>query len=325
MFIGDDPLKREAMLERISDRVGKLGDITLNKTTFSAPEVESPEAVLAACTTLPFLSERRLVVVKEVESADKILLDALARYVGSPAETTTLVLSGEKLGKSTKLYRNAVAAYPKSYVACDQKTRRGDVEEYIRKVAASMRISMDQAAVSRLRQLVGNSTVALDSEVRKLAGYVVSQQRTCITVEDVDAMVSRREQPKPWDLTDPLSCRDVKRCLSVLSRMEDRDKPLGLMAQCVKRMRELLVVKSLDARPGPMPSLSRQFGGRSDYAYRNHLEYSRNFTEEELIDILDKAADYEEMMKSGYDSGLCFEMWIIGTCTGNWASRQVPS
>lgn len=321
MFIGDDPLKREAMLKRISDRIAALGDISLNKTTFSAPEVESPEQVLAACTTLPFLSERRLVVVKEIEAADKALLDALARYVQSPAQTTTLVVAGEKLAKTTRLYKNATAAYPKSFIACDQKTRRNDVEDYIRKVAASMQVSMEQGAVSRLRELVGNSTVALDSEIRKLAGYAASQQRSIITRQDVDAMVQRREQPKPWDLTDPLSRRDVGRCLAVLSRMDDRDKPLGLMAQCVKRMRELLVTKALDARPGPMPSLAKVFGGRSDYAYRNHLEYSRNFTEEELIDILDKAADYEELMKTGYDPGTCFEMWIIGTCTGSWAAR----
>lgn len=319
LFIGTDHLKTTALVKRMQERVGELGDLELNQTTFSAQDIESPEAVLAACSTLPFLSDKRLVMVKDMEAAGKELLAALAGYVEKPAPTTVLLLIGDKLSKTTKLYKKMTAEFPKAIVSCEEKTKKNEVDDFVRKQASSAGASIDADAVTRLRELVGTSTVAINSEISKLAGYIASQRRSCITKQDVDAMVARREQPKPWDLTDPLSRRNVRRTLEVLSQMDDRDKPLGLMAMCVKRMRELLVTKSLEMRPGS-PPLHKVFGG-NPYAYRNHPEFSRNFTEEELIGILDKAADCEEMMKTGYDPSRCFEMWLAGVCTGVWATR----
>ncbi len=320
LFVGTDHLKRTALVKRMQQRVGELGDLEFNQTSFSAQGLDGADAVLAACTTLPFLSEKRLVLVKDIEAAGKELLAALAGYVESPAATTVLVLIGDKLNKTTKLYKSMSAKYPKGIVACEEKTKRNEVEAFIRQQVASAGLSIETNAITRMRELVGTSTVAINSELTKLSAYVAGQQRNGITMQDVDAMVTRREQPKPWDLTDPLSRRNAKRSLEVLSQMEDRDKPLGLLAMCVKRMRELLVAKSLENRPDS-PPLHKVLGG-NPYAYRNHLEFSRNFTEEELVGILDKAADCEQMMKTGYDPQICFEMWIVGVCTGVWATRQ---
>ncbi len=317
LFVGNDHLKREALVKRMQERVGELGDLTLNQASFSAQDVETPESILAACTTLPFLSEKRLVIVKDIEFANKDLLTVLADYLDNPSTTTVLVMIGDKLSKATKLYKKLSANFPKAIVLCEEKTKKNDIEGFIKSQVASAGVSIDIDAITRLRELVGTSSVAINSEISKLVGYITSNQRSCITMQDVNAMVTRREQPKPWDLTDPLSRRNVKRVLDVLSQMEDRDKPLGLMTMCTKRMRELLVAKSLEMRPGS-PSVAEVLGG-NPYAYRNHLQFSRNFTEEELIMILNKAADCEEMMKTGYDPTYCFEMWLIGVCTGVWA------
>ena len=317
LFIGDDNLKRDALLTRMKQRVGELGDIELNLSTFEAVAVESPDVVVAACNTMPFLSEKRLVVVKDIDLAKgNALSKALAEYIASPMESTILVITGGELKKSTALYKSADKHFPKAIIPCDSKKKRGEVVELARKMMATIGINMEYDAASRLVDLAGTSTVALDAEVRKLRDYVLAQGRTFVTVQDIDAMVTKTQEPKPWDITDALSRRDARACLKLYSELKD-PTPYGTMTLCIKRIRELIVVKSLHHRPGG-GTITDVLGGK-DWMYRNHEKYAAGFTEDELITALDQAAECDRRMKTGADPEVIFPLWLVGVCTGHYA------
>jgi len=294
LFIGDDNLKRNALLSRMKQRVGEMGDITLNLNTFEGPEVEPPDAVVAACNTMPFLSERRLVVVKDIGDAKKAVLDSLADYVVSPMETTVLVLTGDKLNKSSRLYKNAVKQFPKSFIACDSKKKRNEVIDLVCKMMGALGMEFDPAAAAHLVDLVGTSTVTLDAEVRKVRDYVAAQGRGFVDVRDVDAVVVKATEPKPWEIVDAMSKRDARACLCLLSESKD-STPYSVMSLCERRIRELIVVKSLRTRPG---------GG--------------SIKDAELIEALDQAAECEFRMKTGTEPDIALSLWLVGVCTGRY-------
>ena len=316
LFIGEDKLKRDTLLDRMEKRIGELGDLALNTSSFDGPQIETPDVVPASCNTVPFLSEKRLVVVKDVEHAKKAVLDAIADYVEDPMESTVLVMSGEKLAKNTRLYKAVAKHYPKGFIACDLKKKPSEIREFVQKLAAGRGITISPAAAEHLVALVGSSTVALDSEMRKLADYLEASGRTAIETGDVSRLVTRTTEPKPWDVANALSERDTGKCLSLLDDIAERT-PQAMLSICVGRIRELLTVKALGRRPGAEP-IEKVLGGQ-EWMYRNHRRYASSFSERELIEALGKAAECEKKMKSGSNPDLVLELWVAGVCTGVWA------
>ncbi len=320
LFVGEDRLKRDALLARMQERVSELGDISLNQTVFEGAEIDPPDSVVSACTTMPFLSEKRLVVVKGIGQAKKPVLDAICSYLETPADTTVLVMTGDKLAKNARIYNAVAKIDPSAVIACDLKTRRSDVRAFAIKLARSMEVSLDQRAADELVERVGVSTVAIDAEMRKLVDYVSSMGRTDISAADVANLVVKSEGPKPWEIVDAMSSRSISRCLDLLAQ-SDGQQLFGMLTLCTRRIEELLTVKALESRP-ERQSIASVLGG-PDWRYKKHREFASRFTEPELIRALSGAADCEMAMKSGADQTTSLQIWLAGVCTGRWPSASV--
>ena len=68
LAVGEDALKREAVIARLKARLGTMGDMAFNSDEFDG-EVAEGAAIAAACNTMPFASPVRLVYVR---NADKL-------------------------------------------------------------------------------------------------------------------------------------------------------------------------------------------------------------------------------------------------------------
>ena len=70
-----DFLLRQA-LDRLRARVGEVADLDFNLETFEGDSA-SADAIVAACNTLPFASDHRLVVVNSVDRLSKDATETL--------------------------------------------------------------------------------------------------------------------------------------------------------------------------------------------------------------------------------------------------------
>ncbi len=310
LFNGDDALKQETLLKRLVARIAAQGDIDFNHTSLSATKLETGAEVIDACLTLPFCSDYRLVVLKQIDKAKKAVIDDIASYLKDPASTTVLALTAEKLPKNLILYKTIEKIDPQAIIDCFGK-RKHELPTLVRAMATKHGVTIAPDAALLLVHYVGVSTIALDSELSKLASHACSQGRGEIIERDIRDMVSRTAEVQPWELSDALGARDVQRCLELLSYMP-LQSPYGLLALCLTRIRELLVAKSLEARPGSI-SIASVLGG-PDWRYKNHQRWAHGFQENELIAALGAAAQTEYKMKTGADPNLAFEMWLMSVC-----------
>ena len=104
LIYGDQDLLLERALDQLKRSVGELADLDFNSETFDGEGANADE-VVAACNTLPFASERRLVVVRNVDKMSKDGSEILVKYAENPCETTVLALVAKKLAKNTRLYK----------------------------------------------------------------------------------------------------------------------------------------------------------------------------------------------------------------------------
>ncbi len=306
LAVGEDALKRRTVLERLRARVRELGDFEFNHDVFDA-ERASGSDIAVACNTLPFASELRLVEVSHAEKLGKQDAEVLCAYLTAPNNTTVLVLSAEKLAKSSRLYK-AVAAVGKTAVIDCAPMKRYELIRALRSMAVGHGITITESAAEALVSHVGEDTIRLDTELRKLALSHAGQDP--VSEREVNALVARTKEAKPWELVDAFSARDARACLRLLPLLGS-SSPYALIGMCTTRLRELSCAKSLDSR-GEGRGLAEVLKVPA-WRVKNHLAWSRGFSEEELKQAFSSARDCERAMKSGTDPDDAFRDWLFAT------------
>ncbi len=306
LAVGEDALKRRTVLERLRKRVSQIGDLEFNHDEFDGERATGSD-IAVACNTLPFASDLRLVEVVHAEKLGKQDVDVLCAYLSAPCASTVLVLSADKLAKNSRLYK-AVAAIGKSAIIDCAPMKRYELVRALRSMAIGHGATITESAAEKLVSYVGEDTIKLDAELRKLAlGHCGTGP---ITDAEIESLVARTNEAKPWELVDAFSARDAKACLRLLPLLGSTSS-YALIGMCTTRLRELSCAKSLDSR-GEGHALAETLKVPS-WRVKNHIAWSRKFTAQELQGAFSTARDCERAMKSGSDPDATFRTWLFET------------
>lgn len=276
----------------------------------------SGDEVVAAANTLPFMSPRRLVIVRGVEAMPVEQHPPLIEYVASPAQHTCLVLIGG-LARNTRLYKALETAGAVAEYSAPDRRKLG---AWVAKVAAEKGARIEPAAVDALVAAVGSDLRALDAELDKLVAYC--GERATITPEDVESVV-KAGVPAIWSFLDVLGARDVQGAVAALhALLVSGERPLALFAASVRRIRQLASAKALAERGQSVTGIARELGV-AEWQAKKLIRQASRFEEAELIDALRGAAQAEADMKTSHgDAGLVLERWVMAVCGAPTPARS---
>lgn len=306
LVVGDDSLKKEAVLKRMRIRLEELGDLSFNSDTFNGESATGAE-IVTACQTIPFASEKRLVQVNDAEKLKKADSEELVAYLQSPAESTVLMLVANKLAKSTRLYKAISALSANAVLDCGRPDKKKDMLTLVRKMGASHGLGLTDGAAATLVEFLGDDTVRLDNELKKIA-LSVAEEGT-VSEEDIRRMVSREAEVKPWDLTDALAARDLKSAILARQGMPSAS-PYALLGRCVSSIRDLMGAQSAMASGGDGSQLASMLK-IPDWKAQKMMGWARGYSAQELRAALASALVAEKEMKSGADPDAAFDDWMI--------------
>ena len=129
VFFGDEEYRKSVLLkEALDEFLPPEVERSTALTTYDGtrpPDQGGPSlaAVLDDLATLPFLSDRRVVVVRDADRFVSAHREALERYLEKPAATGVLVLECRSFLGTTRLSKAVVAAGGRA--SCRPKTRGG--------------------------------------------------------------------------------------------------------------------------------------------------------------------------------------------------------
>ena len=189
--------------------------------------------------------------------------------------------------------------------------RKYELPKTVRAMAVTHGITLDDAAAQHLIELVGENTVHLDAELKKLALSHTAGGRPP-GVAEVDAMVSRTAEVKPWEFVDAFAARDMRLCIDLLSKM-DSASPYALVGMCATRLRELVTAHSLASRgQSGTKALATQLKV-PEWRVKNHMGWARRWKPSELRHAFSSVRECERMMKTGSDPDETFLRWLLDT------------
>jgi DNA polymerase-3 subunit delta len=326
---GPAELLRAEVLAEIRAGVSDDPDLAdLNTTRLDGHQVTLPE-IRNACDTLPFLAQRRLVVVEgflgrlatpsrgrpsgpdpvipgestsaEASSheADKAQSKALLAYLDQVPESSELVLveeqvvgSGAILRRLLELQRDGQARI----VACE-KPRKSDLPAWIRTRAKFRRVRLDVTAVVDLAEFVGDDLRQLDQELIKLADYAGGKE---VNSADVRRLVPATRAASVFELVDALGSGNMPAAGKLMQHVLDVDgeHPLRVLTMIARQYRLLIQAKALQAAGAKPPEIARRLNV-ADWTAPKLLAQAAKHSVARLQRAMERVLATDEAIKTG--------------------------
>jgi DNA polymerase-3 subunit delta len=263
LLLGEEALLRDDALAAIRERAL---DVPTREFNFDRLEAAStpPSALFDALRTLPVLSPRRLVWLREpAETRGRAgtLLDALPEALSEIRGRTDLVLvvTAARADRRERWMR-AFAEEPLAVVACDPPKGRGPLLAFVREEARRQGLALEQGVAEIFAERVGPQLLMLRQEIAK-AALLAAPARKLSRAHVEGSAVDVAEDPI-WDLTDALGEGRSGEALAVLGKLLRSGTPepvvLGTLAGHFRKLLRVRSGAAIAAPPFVLQKLERQ-------------------------------------------------------------------
>jgi DNA polymerase III subunit delta len=209
----------------------------------------SVETVVRSAMTLPFMTARRLVVVRRAQALAAKGAETLTAYARDPNPTTCLLLLADDALAASRERRAdhwlLSAVPPAALVALPQRRGRA-LEDWLKQRAAAEGLTVSDEAARLLVQWVGDDGARLLGEARK-AALAGGAEAGRVGVNEVTAVVGEHRVSDVFELTRAVERRDLGQALRTLDRLLTTEEPVFLLALLTRNVRVSLIVRDLAA------------------------------------------------------------------------------
>jgi DNA polymerase-3 subunit delta len=220
-FFGPVDILKDEALAGLLDRVLDPSLRDFNYDQRSATQLQA-EDVESLCTTLPMMADRRVVVIRDVESWAKKARakSAVLRYLDRPALETVLVLvqGGAEPDADTELVARATAID-------FQPLTDAKAEKWVARRADQQGVVLEPAATRLLLNAVEGDLGWLAAELAKLAGLGGG---TPVTVQQVEGLLGVRHGETQFDWRDAVLTDEPSRALAMLPHVLEQSGISGV-------------------------------------------------------------------------------------------------
>jgi DNA polymerase-3 subunit delta len=274
--------------KRLDELTGKFmkehGELALQKV--DAEDAES-QAVMDAVQSLPFLSARKLVLVRS-GSASKNLSGHIEQIIDSAGDSVDLIFYEPSPDKRTNYFKVLKA---KTQL---EEFNEMDGRELARWLAAEAKRQggqLNQADAVYLVERVGSSQQQLAGELYKLVTYEPK-----ITRENIDQLTEKTPQSKVFDLLDAAFAGDKERALELYAdQRSQKVEPQAIMAMIAWQLKLLALAK---VGAGKSSQQIAKDAGLSPYPVMKAQNLARKIDNEKLRRMVAEALEIDEKSKT---------------------------
>ncbi|MFL2759430.1 MAG: DNA polymerase III subunit delta [Dehalococcoidia bacterium] len=261
--------------------------------------------LLAAVSTVPFMADKRLVIVegllnklgsprKRGASGDNLIewSDFPDLFSGMPETATLLIVEKTPLPSS----KVVLQILKQSKVEKFPSLRYRELIDWINARCSILAVEMESQAIALLADSVGNELRLIDSELKKLETY---SRGNLITTSDVRLMVPYVRQQNVFRVVDAVIEGRTRDALSASSTLISLgESPSAIVRMIERQIRFLFNTKYLISRKVPTSDIGKQIN-LSGYPLRKTLEMEKKISQTRILDMHDKLLESNLRVREG--------------------------
>ena len=327
LLYGDDSIGVEEALAELTAGSGPEDLRDVNQISLRADDL-TPNSVMAAAFTVPFMTDRRTVVVKDLltrfersrqgrgSSSSGAGRDPLREWAGMadqldslPPTTNLLFVDGALSGNNPMLRRLS----PMSEVREFRMPSERDLPNWIADRANGIGVGIDRNACAVLADAVGRQPMLIDSELRKLALYCGDRPAS---VDDVREMVAYVREANIFQAVDAVIDGRSDVALRLIGRiMDDGNPAVYVMTMIARQLRLLLMANDLMARGESQDQVGRRIR-LSGWVLNKTIQQARRISQANLEYMHSRLVETDLLLKTKpINEQLALEMLVAELTT----------
>jgi len=320
---GDDEY---ALAREISAMEAKMGDCSTAAMNITRVEKGSFDyvRVTAATQAMPFLTDRRLVILFDPLSNLKgsIQRDRFKKFLEKIPPTTALVLiitrplvsyQEKKKNKRHWLQVWAQTQNGRVYEKEHMLPRGPQMARWIQVQAREKKGEITPQASGLLSSMVGDNPRIAVQELDKLLAYV--NYHRAVEIDDVEHLVAYERDGDVFAMVDAIGMRDGRKALRTLHQLLEDDEPLRLFGMIVRQFRLLLLTHELLDAGHREQDIARQLKIHP-FIVRKLIPQTQNYSMVSLEAIYRRLLTIDEAIKtSQMEADIALDMLITALTT----------
>lgn len=294
---GKNSYKLHAYLqERVNEVLAAVGELAIERLDASEASVDT---ILQSVQSLPFLVDRKLVIITNVQSS-AVLMERLADVIDRTADTVEVLLVDPGFDKRKTAYK-----------ILQKQTELHDFPEpqprelpawlvaEAKEVGASLSISDAQYLVDR----VGANQQLLASELQKLCIY-----DSKITRANIELLTEQSLQSTIFSLLDAAFAGNMKRAVEMYrEQRKARIEPHYILAMLVWQLQSLtLAVYAPDTSESTLVAT-----GMSPFTARKVVQLARGKTKSDIKRMVVTLTELDAQIKTSADADAGVELYLM--------------
>jgi DNA polymerase-3 subunit delta len=295
----------------------------------------SANDAMAACDTLPMMSERRVVLVSVSPGDEKSLgfADAkpFAKYIGDVPATTLLVMVSAAFPKTSALYK-AFGAHGRVYEFT--RLERADLASFVKSRFKREGIAAPPDAVGEIIKVSGyfdrepkSDLFRLGSDIANIVGYAkgggaagdggpphgrASGPAISVTLADVAACMGTSIETDVFAMLDAVSSGRKGDAIELIRNITARgESAFGLLALLTGQFEIMLGYREMKDRRAPMGEIMEALGVKSEFRLKKAAGFADRYSAGRLAELLHRLYRVDRDIKSGlYGERLALTMFV---------------
>jgi DNA polymerase-3 subunit delta len=216
---GEDEFQKEDATKRLIAAGLDLTVRDFNLDVLRGTDVD-PKSFDGIVSSLPMMSDRRVVVIRDVSGLKKEAKKAVLSFLAKPSSSVMVLLVESAGGKKDNELANLATLL--EFMPLTPEEIPGWISRW---VSRELNLEISAGAAELLHSAVGNDLHQMVMELDKLASFTGNRM---ITEDAVAAVVGVRRGETMVDLLDAIGRRDVKGSLGLLGHVLAQPKTTGV-------------------------------------------------------------------------------------------------
>ncbi|MBV4415030.1 DNA polymerase III subunit delta [Clostridium tyrobutyricum] len=327
VFCGSDENIIQECVKLIVDRFINPDFLDLNYIKFDGNSMDGFQPVINACQTLPFMSNKKIVLVyranfigNDLQNKSKLSgekeFNYIHKYVKKVPEHCILIMYEVFKSKRDKVSKRIYKLDKDVCVVRIDKFKGRQLENRVEEIFSEKNKEIKKFELRLFCSVMeDNNFSVIKNEVEKLCCYTYGRE---ITKDDIKKLFLKTSDDDIFDLVNPISNKKIKESLIVLDELMYKGVNINYILTMIERQFNLLfkMKKALEDKKDKK-YIMNMLRMKSDYAYSIMMSQSKKFTLRQLRHAVDLCINSEQKIKSStVDQKTEIELLIINTIAG---------
>lgn len=320
LFMGREEYLMDEAIGKIIEKYVEPSFEAINLNRVDGKDLDLEE-LIGVCETLPFMSEKKIVVLENIGDYIKNLdkdQDKFLDYLDDLADFLCLILvdRDERIKKNMKVYRHL----NKKDQAIDFSKLQGiHLNRWVEDMVAEHDKEMSRANISYFIQKSSYTSRNLDiglfeleNELNKIIDY--SKARN-ISKHDIDTVLIDSIDTNIFNLLDAITRLDTKTALNEFNNIYLSDEPIQKTFYMITRQIRMIFSYKVYQNKGYSPNMIQKKIGIGNFEFKKVGMQASNFSINRLTRIMNELLEMDVKLKtSGGQDKLLMEMFIVKLC-----------